>query len=447
LASLLDRLRSAFAVHPFGETRVQGAVESDLAAQARRRARVVAWAGLLVNLPLFYVDEWLSLQNGYWAQNPTYHWGLLVWRIAAVVSLGAYLVWDRRTPRGPAPDRRLASVLGAWFVLLGGAFGIWFEPNVFAFPLYAFTLLLVAVLIHPPTRAVPGAMLATLPVIVVGAVLYGTSADVLADQIEFPPLVVALALVVNRSIYRQAYRNAESARLLERANGELSATLDELRDAQARLVEAERQAERTRISRDLHDSVGAQLSSLLAGVELARLARRAEGDSPVTLDEVEADAREALRQLRETVWALHSPEITVEGLAAQLRRFAEARARRAGMHAAVHAEGDRYGALPSAHALQLYRIGQEAVQNAVKHSGGSTVSVRVAACDGRAVVEVTDDGTFRPPVPVAGDCAPSGFGMTTMRDRAVGLGGSLDVATEAGTTVRASVPLAPAPAD
>ena len=444
MPALLDRLRSAFAVHPHGETPVGDAVAADLAAQARRRARVVAWAGLLVNLPLFYVDEWLSLQNGFWAQDPAYHWGLLGWRVTAVVSLAAYLVWDRRTERGPAADRRLASALGAWFVLLGGAFGIWFEPNAFAFPLYAFTLLLVAALIHPPTRAVPWAMFATVPLIAVGALLYGTASDVFVDYIEFPPLVVALALVVDRSIYRQAYRTAESARLLERANGELSATLEELREAQARLVEAERQAERTRISRDLHDSVGAQLSSLLAGVELAKLARRADGESPVTLEEVEADAREALQQLRETVWALHSPEITVEGLAAQLRRFAEARARRAGMHAAVHAEGDRYAALPSAHALQLYRIGQEAVQNAVKHSGGATLSVRVTARDGRATVEVADDGTFRPPVPVTGDGAPSGFGMSTMRDRAAGLGGSLDVATEAGTTVRASVPLAEA---
>lgn len=439
LPALAARLGGAFAVHPHGETPVMEAVEADLSAQARRRARVVAWAGLLVNLPLFYVDEWLSLQSGHWAASPAYHWGLLGWRVVAVVSLAAYLVWDRRAERGPEADRRLASALGAWFVLLGGAFGVWFEINEAALPLYAFTLLLVAALIHPPTRAVPAAMAATVPVVMGGAFLYGTPAEVLVDWVEFPLVVTALALVVDRSIYRQAYRNAEGARLLERANGRLSATLDELRATQGRLVEAERQAERTRISRDLHDSVGAQLSSLLAGVELARLGRQAAPEAPLSLDDVEADVREALGLLRETVWALNEAEITVDGLATQLHRFAEGRARRAGMRASVRAEGDLGAPLSATHALQLYRIGQEAVQNAIKHSGGQRIRGRVCAEDGGVVLRVEDDGAHRPPV--AADGAPSGFGMRTMRDRAEALGGSLDVATEGGTTVEVRVPL------
>ena len=444
--SLLDRLRGAFAVHPHGPTPVSEAVEADLAALARRRARVLAWAGLLVNLPLFYVDEYLALVGGDWARLPAYHWGLFGWRVVAVASLGAYLVLDRRRPATLREDRRLSAGLAAWFVLLGGAFGIWFEPNPAATPLYGFTLVLVAAIVHPPSRATAWAMVATIPLVVLGALAYGTAPVVVMDWSEVPAILVALALVVDRTLYRQAYRTAESTRLRERANAELAAALAELRETQDRLVEAERQSERTRISRDLHDSVGAQLSSLLAGVELARLERRAQGDGgeAATLDAVEADAREALQQLRETVWALHTPVITIEALAAQLRRFAESRARRAGMHAAVHAEGDRFAALPAPHALQLYRIGQEAVQNAVKHSGGTAISVRVHACDGRATIVVGDDGAFRPAVRVSGDGAPSGFGMSTMRDRAASLGGSLDLTTEAGTTVTASIPLAEA---
>ena len=131
----------------------------------------------------------------------------------------------------------------------------------------------------------------------------------------------------------------------------------------------------------------------------------------------------------------------MEAIAAQLRRFAESRARRADMTATVHAEGDRYAVLPSAHALQLYRIGEEAVQNAVKHSGACTISVRVIARDGHAAVVVRDDGVFRPPVTVAGDGAPSGFGMRTMRERAAALDGSLDVDTREGTVVQVRAPL------
>ncbi|MAQ94269.1 MAG: hypothetical protein CMM84_12170 [Rhodothermaceae bacterium] len=435
---MLARLRSAFAVHPHGPTLVSDVVERDLAAQARRRARVLAWAGLLVNLPLFYVDEYISYTVGAWAEAPAYHVGLLVWRVVAVLSLGGYLVWDRRAPFGPPHDARLSRALAVWFILLGGAFGIWFEPNAAALPLYAFTLLMVAAFVHPPTPATVWAALATIPLIVVGALLYGTPVEVVTDWVEFPFVVVALAVVVDRTLYRQAYRTLESAHLLGRANAELETTLSELRATQDRLVAAERQAERTRISRDLHDSVGAQLSSLLAGIELARLREEA----PVgVLGEVEEDAREAMRQLRETVWVLNASEVTVEALAAQLRRFAEARARASGIHAAVQATGDRYAVVPAASALHLYRVGQEAVQNAVKHSGAKTISVRLTSADGRLTLSVRDDGAFRPPVTVLGDGAPSGFGMASMRERASTLGGTFDLAIEAGTEVRVDVPL------
>ncbi|PAP76790.1 sensor histidine kinase [Rubrivirga marina] len=447
MPSLLRRLRSAFAVHPNGPTPVTDAVAGDLAALSRRRARVVAWVGVVSAFPALYIDHWVPYEAGLWAEDPTYHVGILVWRFATIVTLGAFLWIDRRTPAGRAPDTRLASGFGVLGIALTAWFGVWFVQNGPSYPMFSFLLLMLAFLLHPPSRWMVGAYALAAPAALAGALVHGTPPPVVVEWVAPYVLTVVLVIMVDRVLYRRVYQGFESERRLGRANAELQATLQTLHETQARLVEAERQAERTRISRDLHDSVGAQLSSLLAGVELAKLARRSSDDDapPVTLEEVEADAREALQQLRETVWALHTAEITVEGLAAQLRRFAEARARRAGMHAAVHAEGDRYAALPAAHALQLYRIGQEAVQNAVKHSGGTAVSVRVVVCGGRVDLVVTDDGTFRTPVPVAGDGAPSGFGMSTMRDRAAGLGGSLDLDTEAGTTVTASVPLDPEP--
>ena len=212
------------------------------------------------------------------------------------------------------------------------------------------------------------------------------------------------------------------------------------------LLEAERQTERLRISRDLHDSVGAQLSNLIAGVELARLERRSSGDgsSSETLDTIEGDARDAMGLLRETVWALSGTPISVAELARQLQRFARESTRAGTVSAAVRVQGDRDHRLESTAALHLLRIGQEAVQNAVKHSGGDRVEVVLEAGDGRLVLEVADDGAFRPPA-AGGDGAPSGFGMHSMRERARALGADLEVATDGGTTVRVEV-AAPAPA-
>jgi len=433
-------------VHPHGPTPVAPAVEADLAARARRRARGLAWAGLLINLPLFYVDDWFSYTRGSFEDPGAHPFGLFVWRIAAVLTLAAYLVGERRAPRDAASDRRWASGLAVWFSLLGGWFGAYFTTNGPSYALYGLTLLLVAVLVHSPSRASVGAYGAALVVALGGALATGAPVGLVTDWMPAFSLVSVFAVFVDRALYLQAYRNVESAHLLGRANGELAATLAELRETQTRLVEAERQAERTRIGRDLHDSVGAQLSSLLAGVELMRLGRRAGTGPPVSLDEVEADAREALAQLREAVWALSTAEITVDGFAAQLRRFADSRARRSGMEAVVRAEGERDAVLPPAVALQLYRIGQEAVQNAVKHSGGRTVTVCVAATNGAIRLRVEDDGTFRPPV--AGDGlprpaggAPSGFGLRTMRERAEALGGTLAVETAPGTAVEVTATL------
>ena len=58
-----------------------------------------------------------------------------------------------------------------------------------------------------------------------------------------------------------------------------------------------------------------------------------------------------------------------------------------------------------------------------------------------SALQFRDDGTFRPPVAVTGDGAPSGFGMASMRERASTLGGTFDLAIEAGTEVRVDVPL------
>jgi signal transduction histidine kinase len=231
--------------------------------------------------------------------------------------------------------------------------------------------------------------------------------------------------------------------MLAGQNDELEATVTELRQTRAQLVEAERQAERARISRDLHDSVGAQLSSLLAGVELARLGQGTHGGPPTTLDEVEADAREAMQQLRETVWALRAESLTAGALAAQIRRFAEPRVRRAGMTLAVTVKEHAATVLSPPQALNLYRIAQEAVQNAVKHSGGRTVRVTLSRDDETLRLCVADDG--RPSAPESRDGgAPGGFGLSSMRDRAEALGGALVMDSSAGTSVEVAVPLAQA---
>ena len=240
--------------------------------------------------------------------------------------------------------------------------------------------------------------------------------------------------------------------------------------AEVARLDAERriQDERGRISRDLHDHVGAQLSSLLAGVELARLARRhpprdaagiAAGTTAATPDPlapdalaadplaaVEADARETMVQLRESIWALHETGVTLgalrERLDADLRQRLRGRTTPA---ATVTLDAPADTVLGPEQALHLYRIAREAVTNSLKHAGAARLDVRIATAGGALVVEVRDDGRFR--VPAGGDGIGgingdglSGYGLDSMRMRAAALGARFDVETDGGTTVRVTVP-------
>ncbi len=230
-----------------------------------------------------------------------------------------------------------------------------------------------------------------------------------------------------------------SQRRLRRQVGALEAER-----ASARRVHAERE----RISRDLHDHVGAQLSSLLAGVDLARLARdRGRATAADPLDAIETDARETIRQLRETIWALHHESMTVDAFCERLRADA-ARLLRGRSAPAIRVDcGDCGGVeLSPMQALHLYRIAQEAVTNAVKHAGASRITVDVACEAGRVTVAVADDGTFRAPSGghgASGDGAAglSGYGLGSMHARALSIGATLALSTSDGTRVTVDAPL------
>ena len=219
------------------------------------------------------------------------------------------------------------------------------------------------------------------------------------------------------------------------------------RQVQALEVAQRLQAERERISRDLHDHVGAQLSSLLAGVELARLART-RGAPPGfgdPLDAVEGDARTTMRQLRETIWALHGEAVSLDGFCDRVR--ADLAARAGALQTEVSCRGGAVVLSPM-QALNLYRIAQEAVTNALKYAGATRLAVRLVHDGETVTVEVADDGAFRAPT-AQGDGAPGaalgGFGMRSMAARAEALGGTFELDAAAGTTVRVRVP-AEAPA-
>ena len=209
-----------------------------------------------------------------------------------------------------------------------------------------------------------------------------------------------------------------------------------LRALSRRLVEAE-ENERRRLARELHDQVGQNLSALninldivLGSLKETSLRRRLE-DSLKLVDSTLQSIENVMADLR--------PALLDEyGLAAALAWYGEEYSQRTGIRVAVEA-GDAGAALAPETAVALFRIAQEALNNAAKHSSAKRITVQLKEQGGELMLSISDDGKGFDLAQ-----APRGrWGMTTMRERAEAGGGRLSVESSpgTGTTVRARLPV------
>jgi len=217
----------------------------------------------------------------------------------------------------------------------------------------------------------------------------------------------------------------------------LSADLQRSRE---RLVEA-REEERRRLRRDLHDGLGPQLSSQALTIDAVRKLMRCDPDAAEELLlELKADAQDAVTDIRRLVYGLRPPALDDLGLLGALRETA-AQYGAKGLSVSVSAPED-LPPLSAAVEVAAYRIAQEALTNVARHAGARSSTVRLAVEEGALCVEVRDDGVGIPD-PLGDHSGRAGVGLTSMRERATELGGSLLVGPlpEGGTRVHARLPL------
>lgn len=203
-------------------------------------------------------------------------------------------------------------------------------------------------------------------------------------------------------------------------------------------------AVRRALARDLHGALTPTLYGMTLLAEAT--ARRARGgDAAAVAEQVDhlgAMARQALRELRRIVYGMEAGPQGDESLADALERRLDAVERRAGVAARLQA--GPVGDLPDVLRDGLFRIAEEALDNALRHAGARAVTVRFGARGGRLELAVEDDGCGCDPARATG----RGGGLARLRARAAALGGELAIesAPGAGTRVVARVPLAAAPA-
>ncbi|ANH90870.1 MULTISPECIES: GAF domain-containing sensor histidine kinase [unclassified Streptomyces] len=211
----------------------------------------------------------------------------------------------------------------------------------------------------------------------------------------------------------------------------------------ARLYERSRELtiaeERSRLAHELHDAVSQKLFSLrLTAQAAAALVDRDPVRAKGELQQVAVLAAEAADELRAAVVELRPAALDEDGLVATLRTQIQVLDRAHSARVTFTARGFR--ALPAAQEEAVLRVAQEALHNALRHSGAAHVDVTLDRRGPGAVLRVTDDGTGFDPRAVRR--AGRHLGLVSMRDRASGAGGTLTVesAPGKGTTIEMEAP-------
>ena len=248
-------------------------------------------------------------------------------------------------------------------------------------------------------------------------------------------LVLAQAALI-AGLLLQADRRRQAEKRLRSSQEQLRTSYDRIRDLGRRLLAAQEE-EHSRLARELHDDVSQQLSVLSIDLEMLshggpdrqtdreRLAHHA-------LDRAEGVAR----SLRNLSHRLHPASLRLTGVVPALgglqRDLSTAET------AITFTHEDAPVALPQDVALCLFRVAQEALHNAIKHSGATAVSVHLKGTQDRLVLTISDDGRG-----FDVEAARGGLGLISMEERVEQIGGTLRIRSQrgGGTHLEVSTPL------
>jgi two-component system sensor histidine kinase UhpB len=222
----------------------------------------------------------------------------------------------------------------------------------------------------------------------------------------------------------------EEVRRLQRSFRRMLERLEaERRRSASAALEAQEQ-ERARVARDLHDEVNQSLTGLVLRLEAVRA--KAPPELAGELAETRALANQAMEELVSLARQLRPTALDDLGLKAALAGSTDELGRQSGIATSFGAAGD-FTEVPGDVQLVLYRVGQEALANAARHSGAGSIVVRLARQDNRVELTVSDDGRG-----FAFDEAGGGLGIEGMRERALLVGGELAIESRpgVGTKVR-----------
>ncbi|MCR9182062.1 MAG: sensor histidine kinase [Flavobacteriaceae bacterium] len=202
------------------------------------------------------------------------------------------------------------------------------------------------------------------------------------------------------------------------------------------------QEQRLRISRDLDDNIGAQLTFIISSIENLKYGLKLKNENmSQKLNTISSFTTNTIYELRDTIWAMNKPEITIEDLKSRIINYID-KAREMATNINFEFKADNQisdeQAFSSIQGMNIYRIIQEAVHNALKYAEAKNIDVHIGLKDEDLILSISDDGKgFRQSETSIGN------GLNNMRKRAGDLGGifTINSREEEGTEVEIIVPL------
>ncbi|MBS1599374.1 MAG: hypothetical protein JST75_14205 [Bacteroidetes bacterium] len=200
---------------------------------------------------------------------------------------------------------------------------------------------------------------------------------------------------------------------------------EEKRIAAESILDAEEQ-ERRRIAADLHDNIGAYASAIHADVE--KISDHGIEKNAIALQNLQQHSKEIINSLRDTIWVLNKDTITITGISDRIKTYiSKLRPSYGGIMISVNEEIKNDMRISSRNALNIFRIVQEALHNALKHSGASIITVFIKS-NTSIDIKIEDNGKG-----MNGETNHTeGNGLLNMKARAVEANMLLEIESQVG---------------
>lgn len=204
-------------------------------------------------------------------------------------------------------------------------------------------------------------------------------------------LIIILGLLL--FIVIGAIENFRKFRFKRKKLQEEARLKDELADIK---IKNQVQEERLRISRDLHDNIGSQLTFIISSLDMAKYAAKKQNAEEIEnkLSEIKDFSAATIDEFRDTIWALNKEQINLKDLELKVNSFIQkAKSMVSGIQFKVEFSSKQDIEFDSEKGIRAFRIIQESVNNAIKHSGAENICIYCFDNDeGDIVLKISDDG-------------------------------------------------------